>query len=161
MRGALAVVVCVVLAGCAPGDSDETPPAPIGGRVVIDDVHARLDEARRSERLLVFSGPERDPDLERMRERIDARRAEVDERDLTVAWLEGPATGTFGEARLSVAAVDALRLQTGLDAETFGGVLIGKDGGTKDRYAAPIELDVVFALIDAMPMRRREIREGD
>lgn len=153
------VVLLLALAACAPPPPDE--PALSGGtRVVIDDLHARLDEARWNERLLVFSGPERDADLDAMRRMVDAAGPGVAERDLTVAWLEGPALGTFGDRALSVAALDALRIETGLTAEAFGGVLIGKDGGIKDRYAAPIDLDVVFALIDTMPMRREEMEDG-
>ena len=37
-------------------------------------------------------------------------------------------------------------------------VLIGKDGGVKARYKK-LNLEKIFALIDTMPMRRREMRE--
>ncbi|QQA41318.1 DUF4174 domain-containing protein [Pelagovum pacificum] len=35
-------------------------------------------------------------------------------------------------------------------------VLLGKDGGVKHVEALPCDLDALFALIDSMPMRRRE-----
>ncbi len=37
-------------------------------------------------------------------------------------------------------------------------VLIGKDGDVKAKYKA-LHLDKIFALIDTMPMRRREMRK--
>ncbi|QFS82698.1 hypothetical protein FIU97_07790 [Roseivivax sp. THAF40] len=43
----------------------------------------------------------------------------------------------------------------------FTFVLIGKDGGVKRREASPVTADSLFATIDAMPMRQREMRDGD
>ena len=48
------------------------------------------------------------------------------------------------------------RLPEGMD---FRATLIGKDGGVKARWAQPVSLSDLYAVIDAMPMRRREMRE--
>jgi hypothetical protein len=40
----------------------------------------------------------------------------------------------------------------------FSVALIGKDGGEKARRAQPISSEELFALVDAMPMRREEMR---
>lgn len=40
----------------------------------------------------------------------------------------------------------------------FSVALIGKDGGEKARRAQPISSEELFALVDAMPMRRAEMR---
>ena len=40
-------------------------------------------------------------------------------------------------------------------------LLIGKDGGVKLRSTEPVSTDELFALIDSMPMRRREMEERD
>ena len=50
-------------------------------------------------------------------------------------------------------------VQTTFGAKTFSVVLIGKDGGEKLRRAVPIPTAELFALVDAMPMRRAEMRE--
>lgn len=42
--------------------------------------------------------------------------------------------------------------------ERFAVVLIGKDGGEKYRSCTPISSRNIFDRIDAMPMRRSEIR---
>ncbi|MEM7620524.1 MAG: DUF4174 domain-containing protein [Pseudomonadota bacterium] len=39
-------------------------------------------------------------------------------------------------------------------------MLLGKDGGEKLRKARRVTADELFALIDAMPMRQQEMREG-
>ncbi|MGF1543870.1 MAG: DUF4174 domain-containing protein [Parvularculaceae bacterium] len=44
-------------------------------------------------------------------------------------------------------------------ARGFEVVLVGKDGGVKRRWDAPVPAAAVFAAIDAMPMRQREIAE--
>jgi len=44
-------------------------------------------------------------------------------------------------------------------AGDFGISLIGKDGGMKNEWKEPASPADVFSLIDAMPMRREEMRE--
>ena len=43
--------------------------------------------------------------------------------------------------------------------ENFTVILIGKDGGEKYRSDQPLSLKKLYALIDAMPMRREEMRK--
>ena len=52
----------------------------------------------------------------------------------------------------------AARSRFGVEDGTFAAVLVGKDGGEKHRSAGPIAHRKLFDLIDAMPMRQREIR---
>ena len=44
------------------------------------------------------------------------------------------------------------------DASRFAVALIGKDGGVKFRAERPVRAQELFALIDAMPMRRQEMK---
>ncbi|WP_229376851.1 DUF4174 domain-containing protein [Fibrella aquatilis] len=43
-----------------------------------------------------------------------------------------------------------------IPSDDFAGYLIGKDGGLKHRFTTPIATNELFALVDAMPMRRAE-----
>ena len=47
---------------------------------------------------------------------------------------------------------------TDLNATKFEITLFGKDGGTKLSRSTLLEPEELFAIIDAMPMRRDEIR---
>jgi hypothetical protein len=47
-----------------------------------------------------------------------------------------------------------LRVEDG----AFAAVLVGRDGGEKLRSAEPVPAEKLFDLIDAMPMRQREMR---
>ena len=55
--------------------------------------------------------------------------------------------------------VDRYGLESG--REGFAAALVGKDGGVKARWSELVEPDAVFDLVDAMPMRIREVREAD
>ena len=50
-------------------------------------------------------------------------------------------------------------IQTQFGAKSFSVVLIGKDGGEKLRRTTPLSPDELFAIVDAMPMRRAGMRE--
>ena len=52
----------------------------------------------------------------------------------------------------------AARSRFGVEDGAFATVLVGRDGGEKFRSTEPVPAEKLFGLIDAMPMRRREIR---
>lgn len=79
---------------------------------------------------------------------MDALKAAADglrERDIVVL------SDTAPEAR------GALRADLG--GEGFLFVLVGKDGGVKLRSDTPVTTETLFATIDRMPMRQREMKE--
>ena len=56
---------------------------------------------------------------------------------------------------------EGARRKFGVERGTFAAVLVGKDGTEKHRSAAPLRPRDLLERIDAMPMRRREMREKD
>ena len=107
-----------------------------------------LDAYRWRSRVLVLSAPDSDDAaLRAQRAALGPMRGGAAERDLVV--LEAVGDG---------AAARALRAHLSLPAGEFRAVLVGKDGGAKLTEAAPIPPQKLFATIDAMPMRRGEIR---
>ena len=52
----------------------------------------------------------------------------------------------------------SLRRRFALPADAFRAVLVGKDGEAKIVAAEPIPIRILFETIDAMPMRRDEMR---
>ena len=79
------------------------------------------------------------------------------ERDLTVieAFADG-GVAVDGQARDTSATSFYRRFAVERDA--FRAILVGKDGTVKLDRGAAITSDELFALIDAMPMRRLEMR---
>lgn len=107
-----------------------------------------LDAYRWRARVLVISAPDAgDGRLTAQRAALAAVGGGVAERDLVV--LE--ALGDGAEAA-------ALRRRLDLPATRFRAVLVGKDGGAKLVSDSPIPPRELFATIDAMPMRRDEMR---
>lgn len=51
-------------------------------------------------------------------------------------------------------------VETRFGAPAFSVVLIGKDGGEKLRRTTPLPPEELFAVVDAMPMRRAEMRSS-
>jgi hypothetical protein len=78
---------------------------------------------------------------------IDAPELTTQDYRRQLAWLDA--------ARAGLQERD-LHLVTRTGAPAFRVRLVGKDGGVKLDQATPIETVTLFALIDAMPMRRAE-----
>lgn len=98
-------------------------------------------------RVLLVSAPtDHDPTLVLQRAAYAAMQAGASERDLVLVEVVGQTVG----AR-------AIRQQFGLDP-TFEAILVGKDGGAKLRSSTVLGADDLFPVIDAMPMRRREMK---
>lgn len=54
-----------------------------------------------------------------------------------------------------------LRVEYLTGADEFAVVLIGRDGGEKFRAGEPVSAAELFARVDEMPMRRRELRDRE
>lgn len=54
-----------------------------------------------------------------------------------------------------------LRERYGIAEGQFAVILIGKDGGEKLRRLEHVPIETIFALIDTMPMRRREMQDRE
>lgn len=83
---------------------------------------------------------------------------EIQERDLVYFILaETPRTNAPGHLEADTA--QRLASEYRLHGDGLTAVLIGKDGTEKLRMRDALDLDRIFRVIDAMPMRKREMRE--
>lgn len=53
-----------------------------------------------------------------------------------------------------------LRKELAVPINVFNVVLIGKDGGIKLKQSTPMTMEALFPTVDAMPMRRQEMRKN-
>ncbi len=97
--------------------------------------------------LLVSAAAADDPRLAAQRKIFATIRDGAKERDLTLVEAVGGGTRAV-----------ALRNKFGIVVDAFRVLLVGKDGGEKLRSDTPLGPDQLFPLIDAMPMRRNEMR---
>ena len=109
-------------------------------------------------RLLFLIAPRADdPDLAAQQRDLALRVDALLDRDIRLFRLL-PDQGFLGKAALSSEAVRALRRQLDVtDADRLV-ILIGKDGGIKRRAELDTDLREILLQIDAMPMRRDEMR---
>lgn len=121
-----------------------------------------LDNFRWQNRvLIVFSSA---PDTPSARKLVQATQRQKDafvDRDMMLIEVYATGFGRIGVDSLAVEDVLELRERFQVGVADFVVVLIGKDGGTKLRGGDDTTLDEVFAHIDTMPMRRREMRKND
>jgi hypothetical protein len=108
-----------------------------------------LDDFRWKQRLLVVTGGPA-----ALRTELDKQEAGLIERDVRVFILDEPARAP--DKTLATELRDRLKIREGV-AEVL---LLGKDGQTTLRWKADeFTVAALFAKIDAMPMRKAEMRE--
>lgn len=110
-----------------------------------------MEQFRWKHRPLLIFAPS--PDDERYRDQIEkfqGRSREIEDREMVLLHIfEQDGNGEETQA---------LRDRYGVRNGEFLVVLVGKDGGTKLDASEPLNPAEVFDLIDAMPMRRKEIQ---
>ena len=95
--------------------------------------------------VLLFAPSERDEAYRLQMDTLTTDKSGLVERDIVVlSDVSAPGRSQFREA---------------LQIDGFEIFLIGIDGGVKLRSKTPISVEELYAVIDAMPMRRREMRD--
>jgi hypothetical protein len=111
-----------------------------------------LRESRWKKRVLLITAPNAEQaDFKTQKALLAANQQELAERDFLV--LEVPYD------QLSPNDKQALMQKVGLKLPKFAVVLIGKDGGVKEKSYRPIQPADLFGTVDKMPMRRDEMRK--
>ena len=111
-------------------------------------------------RLLVVSAPARsDADLAKQQEALLSSAAEFAERDMLLVTLVDGSASAAGDRQLGAGEVASTRAELGIEAGSFALRLIGKDGSIKLARETAIPMAEIYALIDSMPMRRREMQD--
>lgn len=103
---------------------------------------AGLDKYRWVARpIVIFADSRLDPRVAQQVGMLEARQAELDERDVVVI----------------VDTEDGSALRQALRPRDFQFVLIGKDGQVKYRKPDPVSVREILRLIDRMPLRQQEM----
>lgn len=119
---------------------------------------AELSDYRWESRpLLVFAPKASDPRLVETLERIEATRCDFTGRDMVVGVVVAEGNSTLDGHAVDADESRRLMDQFAIGENAFGVVLIGKDGGEKFRVDEVPDLRTIYAVVDGMPMRSREI----
>ena len=94
--------------------------------------------------VVVLSDSRDDPRVAKQISALDHTKPELDNRNIKVLREATPGS--------------ALRKTLGVSEHGFAVVLVGKDGSVKKIWRDPVDPKQIFTVIDAMPMRRQEMR---
>lgn len=142
LAGALAVILLATSAALMPA------------RAVAAELSDYLWQSRP---LLLFAPTDSDPRLVETMRRIEASRCDFADRDMVLGRILAEGTSTLGGEVVSTDQARRLSAEFGIGANSFSAVLIGKDGGEKLRVNDVPDLQAIYAVIDGMPMRGREM----
>ncbi len=118
-----------------------------------------LDQYAWTHRPLIVYAPASDaPELLEQRSMLSTVRDDIRERDIVLIEVIGHLAQTVVGPTATMSA-DDLRSRHDVGADQFAVVLVGKDTGVKLRSDEPVAPHKLFALIDAMPMRQREMQK--
>ncbi|MGB5719751.1 MAG: DUF4174 domain-containing protein, partial [Woeseiaceae bacterium] len=81
---------------------------------------------------------------------------EFADRDMVLLTLLDYGPSMVGDQELTAAEAAATRAALGIQTGSFAMRLIGKDGSVKLSTESATPIKEIFALIDTMPMRKRE-----
>lgn len=111
-----------------------------------------LRESRWKNRVLLVAAPTAEQaDFKTQKALLAAKQTELAERDFLVLDVLYD--------HLSATDQQFLTTKIGLQPPKFAAVLIGKDGGVKEKSSLPILPADLFGTVDKMPMRREEMRK--
>jgi hypothetical protein len=170
MATILAIAVTAPAADAKPSRED------IQGAIMQQLQQAKTPADHQWENRLLIVGREGASELQRKRDgsrfsRVFDRRASgLAERKLIVFddYAQRPemravpaislAVGADGVASLNMLQLSAFEHMRPAEGEGFQMILIGLDGEVKQRWDGPVSEEMVFAAIDAMPMRRSQVQ---
>ncbi|MCU0390736.1 MAG: DUF4174 domain-containing protein [Thermoflexibacter sp.] len=108
--------------------------------------------------LLIFTKSEQDIDYQEQMKLMNLSQKGLSERNLIVFSIFDKQGKTSTNKEVSTYLCKKLRQKFEVDKDIFTVILIGKDGGEKYRSKAVITDKQLFAIIDAMPMRKAEMK---
>ncbi len=117
-----------------------------------------LDQFRWKRRVLVVSARHGDDTkVKQLQTELAATREEFADRDMVLVMLLDSGTSLAGDRELTAAETAGTRDALAIPAGSFALRLIGKDGTVKLAAESATSIREIYALIDTMPMRQREM----
>ena len=95
-------------------------------------------------------------------DQINLESNEFTDRDLVIILIEKDNSRISYDGLKTIKSIDydsTLNLRNKYNFKEFKLLLIGKDGGEKYNSKKPVSINVIYEVIDSMPMRKKEIKE--
>jgi hypothetical protein len=109
--------------------------------------------------LFVFAPHNSHSSLIDLKDDLFTQKEEILDRDLIIFEILENGPSYIGKNRIDIQTAEHIRQKFHPAPGRLTIVLVGMDGGVKFRRSGLVQLDEIFSLIDAMPMRREEMRQ--
>lgn len=118
-----------------------------------------LEQYQWKNRLILLFGPASESLVEEQITELEKDPAGIKDRDLLIFHVDGDEVSFIGKSSNSKLSAHRLRNRYDTSEDEFRYILIGKDGGVKLNKKEFVPNKDLYSIIDAMPMRQREMRE--
>ena len=118
-----------------------------------------LEQYQWKNRLILLFGPASESLVEEQITELEKDPAGIKDRDLLIFHVDGDEVSFIGKSSNSALSAHRLRNRYDIGEDEFRYILIGKDGGVKLNKKEFVPNKDLYSIIDAMPMRQREMRE--
>jgi hypothetical protein len=108
--------------------------------------------------IVVFAPTADHPIIRRQTSLLKGDSAELVDRKVLLVTVVGKTVSIDGRLAPRLSA-DGIRTRFGISGDKAASLLVGKDGGVKLRRGTAIPSSLLFSTIDAMPMRKQEMRQ--
>ena len=157
----------ILISGCASSVSDST------SQEKEESEQRMLDLSQfkwKSRPLFLLTESPQHPNYEQQLSHLQGQEAELVDRDMVVfhvfksgeAYYQVPdSSASLKKIDLEQESANSLLNIMGYNGSGFHLVLVGKDGTMKFRDTIPVEMDKIYEIIDAMPMRQAEMEKNN
>ena len=109
--------------------------------------------------ILIFVESPDNANYQALTQQIERERAGIKDRGIVILHLISEGQSLLGEQPISEGSAQEVRQRFQPNPEVMTVVLVGKDGTEKARKTGLVDITSFFPIIDAMPMRQREMRQ--
>lgn len=109
---------------------------------------------------MLFASHSDDETYQTQMDRFSSLEGEFRDRDLILISIFNKECSTLNGEAISDSSTQNIRERLSPQESGYSIFLIGKDSGVKLKQDEVLEPDELFRVIDRMPMRQREMREG-
>jgi hypothetical protein len=112
--------------------------------------------------LIIYTNSDNQSQIKNQLTDIEKAKTDFAQRDLKVIILRNQKVEIWNSSAAHQLEFDLIIKDLKISTQkSYENLLIGKDGGVKLRKNSPISNQKLFNTIDAMPMRQREMRDGN
>ncbi len=120
-----------------------------------------LEQYHWKNRIVLLFGAGADQNVKKQIEELESEPEEISDRDLLIFHIDQEVELLNSKASQTDVTAAQFRAKYNVPEDQFRYILLGKDSGVKYSKKEFVPNRKLFGIIDAMPMRQREMREKD